>query len=504
MLLLHIRRRWPVLTAVLAGLAYIANNYTISGIENLSIQAINSSPTDSNPGVSRAGGRIGLEDFSFDLTQFGIDSGNEPDDLSAYLLDPYGNNTSGLSPTWQNLLSAGEKLALWQNRYSGNRQPVDGINAAVERGLPSASPIPAPVGVSVFGRTNGSAELQQASPAPFADFVPLSAPSATGWPEHGGTARALAPITAVTTPSVNVPDVEGPDVDALGLMTATLSRSEGQAANGRLHSSIRVASFRLQAFGPASLAKPHVLQVIVQILRQYDVVALQGIQTSRDDILPLLIEKLNQSGRSFDYIIGPRVGRGSQRQQYAFVFDTARLETDRFQLYTVDDPEDLMHSEPLVAWFRCKGPPKSDAFTFSLVNIAIEPSFADSERAMLPQLIEAIENDGRGEDDWILAGDFAGGNAELSMLDENAIRFAIRDIPTDIEGTQMLDTILFSSRATSEFTGKAGAFDFLRRYNLSFERALEIGGHMPIWAEFSTIEGAEPGRVAPLSPQSVF
>ncbi|MEZ6079295.1 MAG: hypothetical protein R3C56_27585 [Pirellulaceae bacterium] len=73
---------------------------------------------------------------------------------------------------------------------------------------------------------------------------------------------------------------------------------------------MRIASFHLPA-GPALLNKPHVVQMLIAILRQYDVVALQGIQSSRDDVLPMIIDKLNQSGRRYDYLIGPRWPRGS-------------------------------------------------------------------------------------------------------------------------------------------------------------------------------------------------
>lgn len=78
------------------------------------------------------------------------------------------------------------------------------------------------------------------------------------------------------------------------------------------------------------------------------------------------------------------------------------------------------------------------------------------------------------------------------MFDRGNVRFAVSDIPTDVAGTQMLDTLLFSSRSTTEFTGRAGAFDFLRKYNLSMEQALESSQHMPVWAEFSCFEGADP------------
>ena len=34
--------------------------------------------------------------------------------------------------------------------------------------------------------------------------------------------------------------------------------------------------------------------------------------------------------------------------------EAMRLEIDRRSLYTVNDPDDLLHREPLVGWFRCR------------------------------------------------------------------------------------------------------------------------------------------------------
>ena len=51
-------------------------------------------------------------------------------------------------------------------------------------------------------------------------------------------------------------------------------------------------------------------------------------------------------------------------------------------------------------------------------------------------------------------------------------------------------------RATVEFTGRAGVFDFVREFNLTEQQALEVSDHFPIWAEFSSYEGGQPGRVA--------
>ena len=154
---------------------------------------------------------------------------------------------------------------------------------------------------------------------------------------------------------------------------------------------VRIASFNVHALGPTKLAKPHVSETLIRILRQYDVVALQSIQSSRDDILPILTERLNQSGRRYDYLIGPRVGNQESREQFAFVFDTNRIETDRFQLYTIEDPENLVIYDPLVAWFRCKEPPPERAFTFSIVNVHLVATELNDERQLLPSIIQAVE-----------------------------------------------------------------------------------------------------------------
>ncbi len=259
---------------------------------------------------------------------------------------------------------------------------------------------------------------------------------------------------------------------------------------------IRIASFNLQVFGSLKRSKPHVMAMVVQLIRPFDVVALQEIASNQDDLLPELCDRLNQSGRQFDYMIGPRVGRGTQRKQFAILFETSRIETDRYQLYTVDDPQDLVDCEPLVGWFRVKGFPPEQAFTFSLVNCQTEPHLAEQENRYLSDLIQAIEQDGRHEDDWILAGDFGASDTQLSHLAASGVRFALQGVPTNTRGSHMLDNLLFSNHATGEYTGRAGVVDFLRQHNLSIEQALEISDHLPVWAEFTSHEGGLPGRVA--------
>ena len=75
------------------------------------------------------------------------------------------------------------------------------------------------------------------------------------------------------------------------------------------------------------------------------------------------------------------------------------------------------------------------------------------------------------------------------------MNFALEGVPTTSHGTAMLDNIVMPVKATDEFNGRAGVFDFLRQYNLSIEQAHQVSDHLPVWAEFYANEGGQPGRV---------
>jgi endonuclease/exonuclease/phosphatase family metal-dependent hydrolase len=194
-------------------------------------------------------------------------------------------------------------------------------------------------------------------------------------------------------------------------------------------------------------------------------------------------------------MIGPRVGRTDNKEQFAFIFDTTRIETDRQQLYSVDDPEDLLHREPLVGWFRSTSISPELAFTFTLVNVHLDAELSDEEIRVLPELVRSIHRDGRKEDDVILVGDFGASDTRLQFLRSAGMTFALQGVPTTTHGNAMLDNIAMPIKATDEFNGRSGVFDFLRQFNLSIDQAHQVSDHLPVWAEFYANEGGQAGRV---------
>jgi len=297
-----------------------------------------------------------------------------------------------------------------------------------------------------------------------------------------GEATSHLPSTSGTTKFS--PAFEG---SSAGMVSATNRNERSRAPSDLLK--IRIATFNLNAFGESKLQKSAVVESIAMLIRKFDVVAVQHIQSRQQNILPELIDKVNISDRRYEYCIGPRVGPEGNQQQFAFIFDSDRIETDRQMLYTVEDPQQMLTFEPLVGWFRAKTVRASEAFTFSLVNIRIDPLQEARERQALPDLLRSVRQDGRLEDDVILAGDFGCSEKELGALRRSGVVFALEGTPTTVTGEAMLDNIIVPARATDEFTGRAGVVDFLRQNNLSIDQAFQISTHMPVWAEFTATEG---------------
>ena len=262
---------------------------------------------------------------------------------------------------------------------------------------------------------------------------------------------------------------------------------------------IRIGSFNIQTLGRSKMSKANVVEKLAQTMRHFDIVAIQEIRSRHQDIIPRLVEYVNAKGGRYDFVLGPRVGRTSQKEQFAYIFDTGSVEVDRAQVYTIADPRDLLHRPPLVAWFRVRGIESSQAFTFSLINVHLDPDLVAEELSWMAQLFRAVRDDGRGEDDVILMGDFNANDRQIAstLRELPGAVFAIQSTPTNTRLTQQYDNLIVTLPATEEYTGESGTLDLLREFNLSLEDALEISDHIPVWASFYLKEGGASTAATP-------
>ncbi len=260
---------------------------------------------------------------------------------------------------------------------------------------------------------------------------------------------------------------------------------------------IRIATFNIQVFGDAKASKPYVMSTLAAIVQNFHVVAIQEIRTQDDYFIDNFLRNyVNRDGRQYSRVVGPRLGRTRSTEQYAFLYDTAAIELNPSSVYTVNDPDDLLHREPLVAQFRTRAPP-NQAFTFTLIDIHTDPDETASELDTLGQVYQVVQRTAAGEDDIILLGDLNVDDQHLGALGRvQNVRPIVRGVPTMATMTTQNDNIILNQLATTEFTGRWGVFDVGRMFNLSQEQVLQVSDHLPVWAEFSAYEAPAPGRVA--------
>ncbi|WP_166821380.1 endonuclease/exonuclease/phosphatase family protein [Thalassoroseus pseudoceratinae] len=267
--------------------------------------------------------------------------------------------------------------------------------------------------------------------------------------------------------------------------------------------SLTVASFNIQVFGQSKLENRRATEILAQIVRRFDVVAIQELRSKQQDVIPRFLSLVNSDGSKYDYVIGPRLGRTSSKEQYVFVYDTNRLEVVPQSVYTVNDPQDLLHREPLVATFQAVG--VANPFRFTLVNIHTDPDEVDYEVDALADVFVQVQQDRIREDDVILLGDLNADPYHLGRLGKlPSLVAVISGVPTNTRGTKTYDNLIFDSRSTVEFQGQSGVLRMADEFGLTLEEALEVSDHEPVWAAFSITEGVSHGRQAGNEPVEMF
>lgn len=257
---------------------------------------------------------------------------------------------------------------------------------------------------------------------------------------------------------------------------------------------IRIATLNPGPLDAYKIQSPQVATRLSDLVRQFDVIALQDIRDRDHGLLIALVDLVNQAGCNYDFVTDPQVGRVPVKRYLAYLFNSQTVAVDRRAVYSVVDPAGRFECQPLAASFVVLGPPAQQAFTFTLVNVYVAPDRATVELPLLDDVFRAVRRDGRGEDDVIVLGHVAADEsmlAELERLSSGA--WLLGGIPTSTRGDLLADNLFFDRWATVEYTGRSGVVDVVRRFDLALHEAVATTENLPVWAEFSAFEGGIPG-----------
>ena len=284
--------------------------------------------------------------------------------------------------------------------------------------------------------------------------------------------------------------------------SVALNNTPVMAMPPRTQGNLLIGSFNMQRLGPSKLSDPNLMRVYADLIRRFDVLALQEVTSEDQNTIPTLLRYVNEGGARYGYTISPRIGR-KYFEQYVFLYDTARVATQQNACFVMRDENDLLHREPFVGRFATTAPMP---FTFALINMHTDPDVVNEELNTLANVYVNVATyfyQGTDpEDDVILLGDLNADPKRFQMLGQipNLLP-TIVGIPTNYSRTKTNDNILVNRVATREFTGRSGAIDFQTAYGITEAQAKMISDHQPVWAEFSIQEVhdqqiASPGNVS--------
>lgn len=279
-------------------------------------------------------------------------------------------------------------------------------------------------------------------------------------------------------------------VVVLILVILSFSSSNNQQSSQNLTSTIAdentltIASFNLQIFGESKVSNKDTLSILSKIACEFDIVAVQEIRDKSEESLPQYINSINKICPLKSYVMGPRIGRTSSKENYAFIYDKGKVTF--LDSYTYNDSFDKFEREPLISRFRATN------LTVIIVNNHIKPDDAKKEIDSLQSVITDVRKHYNYNNNILLVGDF---NADCDYFKEDDSTYIKNSefvwlIPNSADTTTKdtdctYDRIISTNTLARYYTGYSGVFKFDVEYNLTQEQTFVISDHYPVWAKFN-------------------
>ncbi|KAF8767271.1 deoxyribonuclease-1-like [Argiope bruennichi] len=254
---------------------------------------------------------------------------------------------------------------------------------------------------------------------------------------------------------------------------------------------VLVGAFNIQNLGVSKMSNKTVMDIVKKILLRYDLVLIQEIVTTQEELMENLVKDLNKLHRQKDskYLmqISERVGRGNIKEQYAYIY-----RNDKFKFltgHTFPDRKDDFMRPPYIAHFAT--PTLRDLDSMIVIGVHTQPKNAANETSAMAKVYDYAVKTFKVKD-VMMMGDMNAGCANVRISDWDNIdvwrrkeftwlithdfdtTLSINCCPYDriiIAGENMEDAVIWES---------AGAFKYRDLYGISTDMALAVSDHWPV------------------------
>ena len=180
--------------------------------------------------------------------------------------------------------------------------------------------------------------------------------------------------------------------------------------SGIVHDSDKIicGSWNIQDFGPSKTADNAVMGTIASVVDDYSLMAVQEVSNieCEDGSCNTIDGILNRLPSDYKCILSSRVGRSSNKEQYAIIFNRKVFGVKNTELYV--DNYDIFEREPFIAHMQ-----KLNGPDFLIVIVHLRPSDVPKEIAGLETVLEYAKAK-YGDQDLMLVGDLNGDCAYYS------------------------------------------------------------------------------------------
>jgi endonuclease/exonuclease/phosphatase family metal-dependent hydrolase len=254
------------------------------------------------------------------------------------------------------------------------------------------------------------------------------------------------------------------------------------AESGTIERTVKIYSFNIQIFGASKMNKPAVVYVLTRIVSMADIIAIQEVRSAKIEPVTQFMEMLPIR---YSYVLGPREGRSSSKEQFWFIYDKTKFEV--LDKNTYPDPDDIFERRPFGVFFKSK----DGNFDFIVVNNHISPLDAENEISKLPIVFDYYkklwnEPDVLGVGDFNADGNYYNENFLKNIFNEHKIIITNEIDTTIAKSDNTYDRFIITKTAIEDYSGSMGVLRFDEFFDFSKLgiKPKEVSDHYPVWAEF--------------------
>ncbi|WP_316558691.1 hypothetical protein [Methanimicrococcus stummii] len=253
-----------------------------------------------------------------------------------------------------------------------------------------------------------------------------------------------------------------------------------------------VATYYIEDFNDAKVSDSETLSILVKTIRNFDIIAVQGIGDPNGTAMETLVKELNngtdESGNAYfyQYNLSGQIGPSGDKEQYAFIYNRNLVYPASIPRVYSEPNGDVFKWEPYMLAFRAHNGTGDILF----INTHVNENNAADEIDQLAALVDYVKTIYAGQMNMTVLGNlyadepYYNNQSTDSPLKSDEYVWATTDRCRSTLDGKAYDKIIVTEEISHFLIGSKGVFNITKEYNLTQEQAEAVSSHYPVYAEY--------------------